>query len=64
MTQTETVRAHLLEHNAITPLEALNRYGIFRLAARINELRNSGFSVHSTIVESDNGKRYCRYVMG
>jgi hypothetical protein len=63
MTQTQQIREHLLKHNAITPLEALNQYGCFRLAARIKELRNSGFSVHSTIVEN-NGKRYCRYVMG
>jgi hypothetical protein len=62
-TQTEQIRAHLLEHNAITPLEALDKYGCFRLAARIKELRNAGFSVHSTIVKN-NGKRYCRYVMG
>lgn len=63
-TQNEQIRAHLIEHNSITPIEALEKYGCFRLAARIKDLRNAGFSVVSTIVHSDNGKKYCRYVMG
>jgi len=64
MTQTEAIRAHLMQHNSITPIEALDKYGCFRLAARIKDLRNEGFSVVSTIIESETGKRYCRYVMG
>lgn len=64
MTQTEAIKAHLIQHNSITPIEALERYGCFRLAARIKDLRNEGFSVHSTLVENSNGKKYCRYVMG
>lgn len=64
MTQTEAIRQHLLKHNAITPLEALQQYGCMRLAARIKDLRREGLSVVSTMVEADNGKRYCRYVMG
>lgn len=63
MTQTEQIRQHLLKHNSITPLEALKKFRCFRLAARIKDLRNDGFSVLSTRVER-NGKRFCRYVMG
>lgn len=62
-TQTELIRRHLLKHNSITPIEALRRYGVFRLAARIWELHQSGFST-ITLIASKKGKRYAKYVMG
>ena len=61
MTQTEAIRDHLIRHNSITPLQALKKFGCFRLAARINDLKKEGFRVQSTMVERD-GKRYARYV--
>lgn len=63
MNQTQQIRVHLMKHNSITPLEALRRFGCMRLAARIEELRRTGFSVQSAMV-SRKGRRYCRYVMG
>lgn len=62
-TQTQQIRAHLLKHNSITPLEALRKFGVMRLAARIRDLRSDGFSVQSVRVERG-GKRFCKYVMG
>jgi helix-turn-helix protein len=63
VTQTQQIRQHLLRHNSITPLEALRKYGVFRLAARICDLRSDGFSVQTVIVERG-GKHFARYVMG
>ncbi|HEY4357979.1 MAG TPA: helix-turn-helix domain-containing protein [Acidobacteriaceae bacterium] len=63
MTQTQQVADHLKRHNAITPMEALRRYGIFRLAARINELRKARISIVTTMV-TRGGKTYARYVVG
>ena len=60
MTQTEMIRAHLQAGQDITPVDALNQYGCFRLAARIDELRKSGLDVQ-TITERKNGKAYARY---
>jgi hypothetical protein len=60
MTQTEQIRAHLLSGRDITPLEALDRYGCFRLAARVSDLRAEGLDVQ-TVTEEHNGKRYARY---
>jgi hypothetical protein len=60
MTQTEQIRAHLLSGRDITPLEALDRYGCFRLAARVSDLRATGLDVQ-TVTEEHNGKRYARY---
>lgn len=62
-TQTELIRRHILKHNSITPMEALKHYGCMRLAARIRDLRNEGFSVLSTRVQR-NGKTFAKYVMG
>lgn len=39
------VRAWLLEGKTITPLEALNKFGIFRLAAVVHELRDEGLDI-------------------
>ena len=62
MTQTEMIRAHLLEGKSITPLDALSEYGCFRLAARIDELRKEGLHIN-TEKETRNGKAYARYSM-
>jgi len=63
MTQSETIVSHLKQYGSITPLEALTRYGIMRLAARVNELRNGGFPITSNIKVHD-GRRYASYSMG
>jgi hypothetical protein len=60
MTQTEQIRAHLVSGRDITPLEALDQYGCFRLAARVADLRAEGLDVQ-TVTEERNGKRYARY---
>lgn len=52
--------AHLKSGKSITPLEALNLYGCFRLGARIWELRNEGHSIITDIIEN-NGKRFACY---
>lgn len=62
MTQTDAIRAHLQSGAPITPLEALDRYGCFRLAARIIELRREGLDIE-TVTETRNGKKYAKYVM-
>ena len=62
MTQTEQIVKHLNRRGSITPLEALEKFGCFRLAARILELRESGLSIE-TVEEVRDGKRYARYVL-
>ena len=48
--------------NGITPMEALTKFGSFRLSARIYDLRRMGHRIHTTIV-SDRGKHYARYTL-
>ena len=43
MTQTEKIKKHLDEHGSITALEAINKYGILRLASRMSDLKKEGY---------------------
>lgn len=59
--QTNKVLRHLQSGGSITPLEALNQFGIFRLGARIYELRRAGIDVAERRVKGPNGARFSRY---
>lgn len=58
--QNKQILAHLEAGLSITPLEALKRYGCFRLGARIHDLRTKGHPIVTTMV-SDGRKRYATY---
>lgn len=45
--QTERLRKHLRRHRRIDPMTALDRLGIYRLAARIRDLRASGLVIET-----------------
>ncbi len=61
MKQTETILRHLQE-GPITGLEALDTYGIFRLASRISDLRKSGHKIKTEMIKR-NGKQYAMYTL-
>ena len=63
-TQVRQIKAHLDRGLTITPMQALQLYGCFRLAARIQDLRDSGFPIRTDIVETESGKRIARYIKG
>jgi len=43
---------HALQHGAyLTSMEALQAYGIARLASRINELKNLGYNIKKKMIE-------------
>jgi hypothetical protein len=60
MNQTEAILEHLKAGNKLTPIDALNLFGCFRLAARISDLRREG---HNVLVENVtcNGKTFAEY---
>lgn len=49
------------ERGSISPVEALACHGIFRLAARIKDLRNEGFKIQTKMCRDVNGRSYARY---
>ena len=63
---TDTQNAHLLAHfragESITAIEALRKFGCFRLAARINDLKEAGHRFGWTW-EKRGGKRFKRYYL-
>ena len=51
MTQNEVILNHLRTGKSITPKEAMDEYGIFRLASRISGLKKAGHQIDSEMVE-------------
>lgn len=45
MTQRDQIWAHLESGKTLTPIQALDKFGCLRLAARIHELRKQGKSI-------------------
>jgi hypothetical protein len=60
-TQIESILAHL-NRKSITPLEALEHYGCFRLAAVIHVLRGRGYEI-KTVDKKQNGKTFAQYFL-
>ncbi len=51
MTQKERLRHYLLANGSITPMQAWNTLGIYRLGARIHELREEGMEITTETAE-------------
>ena len=60
MTQNQNIANYLKKGKAITPIQALNKFNCFRLAARISDLRNDGLKIITKIVTKE-GKSYASY---
>jgi hypothetical protein len=60
MSQSQQVLQHL-RHGTLTAIEALQRYGTFRLAARIADLRQAGHQIDTNTLLLPNGKRVAVY---
>jgi hypothetical protein len=63
MTQCEQILRHLRQEGSITQREAARRYEIYRLAARIYDLRREGHQIEKEMETSDTGKSYARYYL-
>jgi len=63
MTQCEQILRHLRQEGSITQREAARRYEIYRLAARIYDLRRQGHQIEKEMETSDTGKSYARYYL-
>lgn len=61
LSQCDRILQHLQSGKTITPAQALNQYGCFRLGARIYDLKKDGYSIDSRIVRTENGKKYAEY---
>lgn len=60
--QNKAILSYMMSGNAITPIEALNKFWCFRLGARIHNLRQDGHNIKTTMIKR-NGKRFAEYSM-
>ncbi len=56
-TQKEQIKKYLLSRKTITPIQALNKFGCFRLAAVIYKLKNEGLKI-VTEMEYNKNKQF------
>jgi len=62
-TQANRILRYLQAGHRLTPLDALELFGCFRLAARVHELRREGWEINERTVETASGKRIAEYSM-
>ena len=62
-TQNSRILQHLLDGHSITPIEALDKFGCFRLGARIFELRKQGFIFDTKHVDNGKGNKFAKYIL-
>ena len=59
--------AYMEEHGSITPMEALDSFGCYRLGARIWDLRRDGYDITTEIVvdvdRHGEPMRYAKYTL-
>jgi hypothetical protein len=70
VSQKSQIREHLNRINpatgltrGISALEAIGLYRIYRLAARIDELREDGMDIITVMKTDETGKQYARYFL-
>ena len=62
--QRKNIKNWLLSGKSITPIEALQMFGAFRLSAIIFVLKNEhDMSIKTEMVYEPNGKRYAKYYL-
>jgi hypothetical protein len=58
--QNKEILKYLKKGKRLTAMDALGKFGCFRMAARANDLRNHGHNIKTEIIEL-NGKRVAEY---
>jgi hypothetical protein len=61
--QAAAILADLKAGKRLTPMDALRKYGSFRLGARVFDLKQEGHEIEKEMVEVGDGKRVARYFM-
>lgn len=61
MTQRNDILTYLKSGRSLTPKDAYNFWGCFRLGARVYDLRREGYNIKSEMVEVEGGKHVARY---
>ena len=62
LSQEQRILHYLMTGRGLTPLQALKKWGCFRLSGRIFEIKKWGYGIESHLVKR-NGKRFAEYYM-
>ena len=60
MSQSKQIKHYLEGGNKITPLEALDKFGCFRLAAIVHKLKEQGLKIRTTMIK-EGQKTFAEY---
>lgn len=60
-TQRQLILQALRAGHRLTPAKALIGIGCMRLAARVQELRDEGYNITTTLASGPDGRRYAEY---
>lgn len=60
----DLLKEHLLSGKTITQLEAIGLYSLFRLAARVHELKKKGWNIITNEKRDANNSVYAEYYLG
>ena len=63
MSQSKEILNALQKGERITPLDALRRFGCFRLSGRIKDLKDRGYDIKTAMVTDGYGKRFAEYYL-
>ena len=61
MSQNKQIADYLNKGKKLTTIDALNKFGCFRLAARIADLRNKGMNIVTNTIKLENKKQIAQY---
>ena len=61
MSQNKQIADYLNKGKKLTTIDALNKFGCFRLAARIADLRNEGMNIVTNTIKLENKKQIAQY---
>jgi hypothetical protein len=59
--QTDAILDYLSKGKTLTPLDALNKFGCFRLGARIYDLKKQGYEFNRIMVKTPSGASVAQY---
>lgn len=62
MSQNKQILNYLLKGKKLTPIDALEKFGCFRLSARILDLRKEGYEIITENITKQ-GKTFAQYSM-
>lgn len=63
MSQCDQILTHMEKYRSITAMDALRLYQCMRLAARIRNLRDIGYNIHTNRRHLSNGKIVAEYIL-